>query len=96
MSEERLKNLLHSAFPQPDSQNPSRDLWPSIVDHIQAPTAWSWLDMSVAAGVVAGVAIVLVTHATAPIFARLHGWDRRTNAGPAGEHDGVCVLSVLL
>ena len=72
MSEERLKNLLHSAFPQPDSQNPSRDLWPSIVDHIQAPTAWSWLDMSVAAGVVAGVAIVLVTLPKALLLLAYH------------------------
>jgi hypothetical protein len=72
MSEDRLKNLLHSAFPQPDSQNPSRDLWPSIVDHIQAPTAWSWLDMSVAAGVVAGVAIVLVTLPKALLLLAYH------------------------
>jgi hypothetical protein len=72
MSEERLKNLLHSAFPQPDSQNPSRDLWPSIVDHIQEPTAWSWLDMSVAAGVVAGVAIVLVTLPKALLLLAYH------------------------
>jgi hypothetical protein len=59
MSDDRLKNLLHSAFPQPDGQKPSRDLWPSIVDRIQAPAAWSWLDMSVAAAVVAGVVIAL-------------------------------------
>jgi len=68
MSEDRVKNLLHSAFPQPDSQNPSRDLWPSIVDHIQAPTAWSWLDMSV----VAGVAIVLVTLPKALLLLAYH------------------------
>jgi hypothetical protein len=60
MSDDRLKILLHSAFPEPDGQKPSRDLWPSIVDRIQAQTAWSWLDISVAAGVLAGVAIALV------------------------------------
>jgi hypothetical protein len=60
MNDDRLKLLLHSAFPKPDGQRPSRDLWPSIVDRIQAPPAWSWLDISVAAGVLAGLAIVLV------------------------------------
>lgn len=60
MSEERLKNLLHSAFPQPDSQNPSRDLWPSIVERIQTPAKWSWIDLCVAAGVVSGVTTALV------------------------------------
>ena len=61
MSDDRLKNLLRSAFPQADYQKPSRDLWPSIVDRIQAPAAkWSWIDLCVAAGVAAGVTIALV------------------------------------
>ncbi len=61
MSDDRFKNLLHSAFPEPRAHTHSRDLWPSIVDRIQSPAAWSWLDMTVAAGVVAGVAIALLT-----------------------------------
>jgi hypothetical protein len=60
MSDDQLKNLLRSAFPELDSQKASRDLWPSIVDRIQAPAAWSWIDISVAAGVGVGVAIALV------------------------------------
>ncbi len=60
MSDERLKNLLRSTFPELDSQKPSRDLWPSIVNRIQAPAAWSWIDISVAVGVGVGVAIALV------------------------------------
>jgi len=35
------------------------DLWPSILRRIEAPTAWSWIDTSVAVGVAAGVAITL-------------------------------------
>ena len=60
MNDDQLKNLLRSAFPELDSQKPSRDLWPSIVNRIQAPAAWSWIDISVAVGVGVGVAIALV------------------------------------
>jgi hypothetical protein len=60
MSDDRLKNLLSSAFPLPDSQKPSHDLWPSIVDRIEAPAQWTWIDLSVAASVLTGVTIALV------------------------------------
>ena len=57
MNEERLKSLLCSAFPKLESDKPSRDLWPSIVRRIEAPTEWSWIDTSVSVGVATGVAI---------------------------------------
>ncbi len=60
MSDDDLKNLLRSAFPQPDDQKPSRDLWPWIVERIQTPAEWSWIDLCVAAGVVSGVTIALL------------------------------------
>jgi hypothetical protein len=56
MNEERLRTVLCSAFPKPESDKPSRELWPSVVRRIEAPTAWSWIDTSVVA---AGVAITL-------------------------------------
>jgi hypothetical protein len=59
MNEERLKSLLCSAFPKLESDKPSRDLWPSIVRRIEAPTAWSRIDTSVSVGVATGVAITL-------------------------------------
>lgn len=59
MNEEHLRSLLCSAFPKPEGDKPSRDLWPSIVCRIEAPTAWSRIDTSVAVGVAAGVAITL-------------------------------------
>jgi hypothetical protein len=59
MNEERLRSLLRSAFPNPECDKPSRDLWPSIVRRIEAPAAWSWVDTSVVVGVAAGVAITL-------------------------------------
>ncbi len=60
MNDNQLRNLLHSAFPELDCPTPSRDLWPSIVERIQTPAKWSWIDLCVAAGVVAGVTIALV------------------------------------
>jgi hypothetical protein len=60
MSDDQLKNLLHSAFPHADFRKPSRDLWPSVVERIQAPTEWSPFDVYLAVGVVAGTAIALV------------------------------------
>lgn len=60
MNEDNLKCLLRSAFPQSDNRKPSHDLWPSVVERIQAPFKWSWVDLSTAAGVVTGITIVLV------------------------------------
>lgn len=60
MSDNDLRNLLRAAFPVPDSRKPSRDLWPSIVERLQAPAEWSRIDLCVAAGVVAGVTMALV------------------------------------
>jgi hypothetical protein len=59
MNEDRLSGLLCSAFPKPEGDKPSRDLWPSIVRRIEAPITWSWIDTGVAVGVAAGVAITL-------------------------------------
>jgi hypothetical protein len=50
-----LERLLRSALPLSGELVPSRDLWPSILGRTQARpglTAWSWLDISMAAVVV--------------------------------------------
>jgi hypothetical protein len=60
MSDDHLRNLLCSAFPRPESAKPSSDVWPLIVERIQAPAEWSRFDLCVAAGVAAGVTIMLV------------------------------------
>ena len=51
MDDDRVQHLLRSALPPSASQRPSRDLWPLVVNRVQAPAAWSWLDLSLAAGV---------------------------------------------
>jgi len=63
-----LKDLLRLAIPPVADVRPSRDLWPSVVEKIQAPAEWSWVDVSLAAGIVIGLALfpewllVLVYH----------------------------------
>ncbi len=51
MTDELIKDLLRSALPPASRQSPSRDLWPQVVNRIEASPAWSWLDTSVAVGV---------------------------------------------
>jgi hypothetical protein len=51
MTEELLKDLLRSALPPAAGQGPSRDLWPLVVNRIQARAGWAWFDISLAAGV---------------------------------------------
>jgi hypothetical protein len=59
MNEDRLNSLLRSAFPEPPGDTPSRDLWPSVLRRIEAPTSWSWIDTTVVVGVAAAVALTL-------------------------------------
>jgi hypothetical protein len=51
-----LRHLLRSALPPRAALGPSRDLWPLVVNRIEAPAEWSWLDI----GLAAIVALVLV------------------------------------
>jgi hypothetical protein len=47
--DEPLRQLLRSALPPPAGVGPSEDLWPLVVDRIQALRGWSPLDVSLAA-----------------------------------------------
>ncbi len=68
MTEEHLKDLLRSALPPAASQGPSRDLWPLVVDRIQAHANWAWFDISLAAG----VAIMLLRFPKALLLLAYH------------------------
>ena len=59
MTDNHLRSLLRSAFPQPETQAPSRDLWPSVVQRVETRTSWSMLDIYVALGVITGAAAAL-------------------------------------
>lgn len=47
--DDRLQHMLRSALPPAAGQRPSRDLWPLVVNRIQAPLRPSWFDISLAA-----------------------------------------------
>lgn len=49
--DERLRQLLGSAFPRIAEPDPSRDLWPAVANRIHAPARPSWLDISLAAAI---------------------------------------------
>lgn len=53
--DDRLTQLLRSAVPPAANAMPSRDLWPAVVSRSRAPVQWSWLDLSVAAVVLAAL-----------------------------------------
>jgi len=48
--------LLREALHPVEDRQPSRDLWPLVVERIEAPIVWSWVDLSVAAA----IAVVLL------------------------------------
>lgn len=45
----RLQHLLRSTLPPASGQAPARDLWPLVVNRMQAPRERSWFDLGVAA-----------------------------------------------
>ena len=53
IDDDGLQLLLRSALPRASDREPSRDLWPLVVNRIEAPVGWSWLDVSLAALVTA-------------------------------------------
>ena len=46
--DESLQHLLRSALPRVADQAPARDLWPLVVNRVQARVRWSWLDVGLA------------------------------------------------
>jgi hypothetical protein len=68
MTDEVLKNLLRSAVPPLGIQDLEHDLWPTLAARIEARPSWSWVDLTVAAGL--GVALVLFPR-TLPLLAYL-------------------------
>jgi hypothetical protein len=52
----QLAALLRSALPPVATGGPSRDLWPEIAGRAEWRTAWSWIDIGLAAVVVLSIA----------------------------------------
>jgi hypothetical protein len=56
MTDERLQELLRSALPPSTGESPDRDLWPRIANRFDQAPRWSYLDLSLAAAVIAALA----------------------------------------
>jgi len=46
IDDENLKRQLRAAFPPTGASEPTRDLWPLIVNRSRAATGLSWLDVN--------------------------------------------------
>jgi hypothetical protein len=57
MTDEQLAALLQRTVATMTDESPSRDLWPSIVARGQQPAGWTWVDLGMAAAVIAALAL---------------------------------------
>ena len=55
--EERLTQLLRRAIPPVAARHPSRDLWPSVAEHMERRPAWSGFDIGLAVAVAIALAL---------------------------------------
>jgi hypothetical protein len=58
MRDDEIGALLRSELPEVDARAPARDLWPRVVDRIDARPSPHWLDFVLAAAVAALLALV--------------------------------------
>ena len=57
MTDERLQELLRSALPPSTGESRARDLWPRMANRFERTPRWSYVDLSLAAAVIATLAI---------------------------------------
>ena len=57
MTNERLQELLLTAMPPSADEDPKRDLWPQLARRFEQSPRWSYVDLSLAAAVIAALAI---------------------------------------
>jgi hypothetical protein len=57
MTDERLRDLLLIAMSPAAGDGPARDLWPRMASRFEQAPRWSYIDLSLAAAVIAALAI---------------------------------------
>ena len=57
MTDERLRELLLTAMSPSSDGGPKRDLWPQMAQRFEQAPRWSYVDLSLAAAVIAALAI---------------------------------------
>ena len=57
MTDERLKDLLLAVMPPSADEGPKRDRWPQMATRFEQAPRWSYVDVSLAAAVIAALAM---------------------------------------
>ena len=57
MTDDELKSLLRAAVPPSTGDGPTHDVWPQVASRFEQHRRWSYLDLGLAAAVVATFAI---------------------------------------
>jgi hypothetical protein len=57
MTDDDLETLLRGALPPMTDERPERDVWPSLLERVDARHGWAWLDLGLAAAIVIVLAI---------------------------------------
>lgn len=57
MTDEHLNTLLRAALPPSANDGPRRDVWPRIAARLEERGRWSYVDLGLAAAVVAALAL---------------------------------------
>ena len=57
MTDERLRELLLTAMSPSGDEGPKRDLWPQMASRFERAPRWSYVDLGLAAAVIAAMAI---------------------------------------
>jgi hypothetical protein len=55
MTDDDLERLLRAAVPPVETSGPRSDLWPALGRRLDAPPQWAWIDLGLAAAVVAAL-----------------------------------------
>jgi hypothetical protein len=57
MTDEQLADLLRQSTPPTTDLPPTHDVWPAIVARTQEPVGWTWIDLGMAAALLAALAL---------------------------------------
>ena len=55
MTDDELERLVHAAMSPVDAHGPRSDLWPALVARVDARREWRWVDLGLAAAVLAAL-----------------------------------------
>lgn len=57
MTDKQLADLVRQIAPPTTADSPSRDLWPAVLARTHEPVGWTWIDLGMAAALLAALAL---------------------------------------